>query len=226
MVKSIKYLGYRIDSEGLHPLKEKVSAITEAPATKNVAELKAYLGLLTYYSKFLPNRSTALGPLYQLLKKNVAWSWTKKEMEAFQASKDLLTSSQLLVHFDPTLPLILACDASPYGIGAVLAHRMPDGQERPIGFASRTLTKSEQNYAQLERKGLACVFGVRKFHAHLFGHSFQLITDHQPLLTLLSEHKPTSPLASARIRRWSLLLASYDYNIVYRRTHAHGNAKL
>ena len=66
MVKSIKYLGYRIDSEGLHPLKalkEKVSAITEAPAPKNVAELKAYLGLLTYYSKFLPNRSTALGPL-------------------------------------------------------------------------------------------------------------------------------------------------------------------
>ena len=71
MVKSIKYLVYRIDTEGLHPLKEKVSAITEAPAPKNVAELKAYLGL------------TALGPLYQLLKKNVAWSWVKKEMEAF-----------------------------------------------------------------------------------------------------------------------------------------------
>ena len=82
MVKSIKYLVYRIDTEGLHPLKEKVSAITEAPAPKNVAELKAYLGLFTYYSKFLPNMSTALGPLYQLLKKNVAWSWAKKEMEA------------------------------------------------------------------------------------------------------------------------------------------------
>ena len=118
-------------------------------------------------------------------------------MKAFQASKDLLTSSQLLVHFDPTLPLILACDASPYGIGAVLAQRMPDGQERPIGFASSTLTKSKQNYAQLEHEGLACVFGVRKFHAYLLGHSFQLITDHQPLLTLLSEHKPMSPQASA-----------------------------
>ena len=92
MVKSTRYLGYRIETEGLHPLKEKVSAITEAPAPKNVAELKAYLGLLTY-SKFLPNR-----------------------MEAFQASKDLLTSSQLLVHFDPTLPIILAYDASPYAM--------------------------------------------------------------------------------------------------------------
>ena len=132
----------------------------------------------------------------------------------------------MLVYFDPTLPLILACDASPYGIGAVLAHRMPGGQERPIGFASRTLTKSEQNCAQLEHEGLACVFGVRKFHAYLFGHSFHLITDHQPLLTLLSEHKPTSPQASARIRRWSLLLASYQYNIVYRRTHAHGTPML
>ena len=65
------------------------------------------------------------------------------------------------------------------------------------GFASSTLTKSIQNYAQLEREGLACVFGMRKFHAYLFGHSFQLITDHRPLLTLLSEHKPTSPQASA-----------------------------
>ncbi len=84
--------------------------------------------------------------------------------EAFQKSKDLLTLSSLLVHFDPTLPLILACDVSSYGVGAVQAHRMPDGQERPLGFSSRTLSHAEQNYAQLEREGLACVFGVKKVH--------------------------------------------------------------
>ncbi len=101
MVNSITYLGHKINAEGLHSPEEKVSAITEAPAPNSVVELKAYLGLLTYYSRFLPCISTVLAPLYKLLKKNASWAWTETEDEAFQKSKDLLTLSSLLVHFDP-----------------------------------------------------------------------------------------------------------------------------
>lgn len=197
MAPSVTYLGHKVSAEGVHPLPKKVEAITNAPSPTSVGELKAYLGLLTYYGRFLPNASTTLAPLYRLLKKDCPWKWKSEEEKAFKASKDLLTSSQLLVHFDPTLKLILACDASAYGVGAVLAHQMPDGSERPIAYASRTLTKAESNYSQLEKEGLACIFGVKKFRTYLFGHAFDLVTDHKPLLALLSEHKASLPQASA-----------------------------
>ena len=115
---------------------------------------------------------------------------------AFEASKELLTSAPLLVHFNPELELTLACDASAYGIGAVLSHKMPDGSEKPIGFASRSLSETEKKYPQIEKEGLACVFGVKKFHPYLYGHHFNLITDHKPLLTLFNESRAVPPQAS------------------------------
>ena len=217
-------MGYRIDSEGLHPTEQKLKAVQLAPEPTDVTELKAYIGLLTYYGRFLPHRPSVLAPLYVLLQTDTPWRWTPTKQEAFNRSKELLTSSTVVVHFNPELPIILACDASAYGMGAVLAHKMPDGSERPVGFASRTLSKAEKGYSQIEKEGLSCVFGVTKFHAYLMGRHFTLITDHKPLLGLLNENKPIPSHASARIQRWALTLAAYEYALVSRRTNAHGNA--
>ena len=115
--------------------------------------------------QFLPNMADMLAPLYTLLRKDIEWRWSKDEQKAFESSKSVLTTDTLLVHFNPDLPLILMCDPSSYGIGAVLAHRMPDDKERPIGYASRSLSKAERNYSQIEREALALVFGV-KFFTH------------------------------------------------------------
>ena len=101
---------------------------------------------------------------------------------------------------------------------------MPDGSEKPIGYTSRTLTPAERNYSQLEKEGLSCVYGIKYFHDYLFGHRFELITDHKPLLGLLKEDRPTSSQASARIKRWSLFLSSYEYSLTFRNTTAHANA--
>ena len=152
------------------------------------------------------------------------WKWSSEQDKAFEKSKELLTSSRLLVHFNPKLPLLLACDASAYGIGAVLAHKISDGSEKPIGYASLTLNSTEQNYSQLEKEGLSCIFVIKWFYSYLFGHPFALITDHKPLQGLFDGQKPTSPQASARIRRWSLYLSMFEYTLKFRNTTAHANA--
>ena len=102
----------------------------------------------------------------------------------------------------------------------------PDAKwgKHPIRYASRSLLKAERKYPQLEKEDLACIFGVKRFHSYLFGHHFHLITDHKPLLALVNEHRSTSPQASARIRRWSLFLSSYEYSLSFRDTQSHSNA--
>ena len=138
----------------------------------------------------------------------------------------MITSEQVLTHYDPSLPLQLACDASPVGIGAVLSHVMTDGTKRPIAFASRTLTKTEQKYALIDKEAFSIVWGggVKKFHVFLFGRSFTLFTDHQPLTSIFHLRKRIPIATAARLQCYALFLAGYDYTIEYRNTKVHSNA--
>ncbi|XP_051782565.1 uncharacterized protein K02A2.6-like [Erpetoichthys calabaricus] len=222
--ESVEYLGHIIDVAGLHKSPEKVRAIVEAPAPQEVSQLRSFLGMLNYYGRFIPDLSTILKALNELLNKEKQWQWTSACESAFQEAKLLLVSQDVLTHYHPELPLRLACDASPYGVGAVLSHVMPDGKEKPIAYASRTLSKAEQNYAQIEREALAIVFGVRKFHHYLYGNKFTLLTDHRPLTSILSPSKSTPSMAAARMQRWAFLLSAHDYTIQYRKGALHANA--
>ena len=212
----MEYLGHHISADGLRPTKSKVRAISDAPAPQDVSQLRSFLGLVNYYGKFLPHLSHTLAPLYRLLEKKTHWTWGQVHKEAFRKVKTELISPCVLVHYDPEKPLTLACHAPPYGIGAVLAHKMEDGTEKPIAFASRSLAAAEKKYAQLEKEGLAIIFGVKKFNDFLLGRKFTISSDHKPLQHLFSESRPVPPLASARIQRWALTLGAYDYSIAYR----------
>lgn len=122
------------------------------------------MGLINYYRRFLPNLASVLQPLNQLLEKNRKWCWTRHCGEAFREAKQLITSELVLTYYDPELPVKLACDASPYGLGAVLSHVLSDGSEKPVAFASRTLNSAENNYSQIDKEALALVWGVKKKH--------------------------------------------------------------
>ena len=129
--RGLEFLGHWIDVQGIRPLPQKMDAIVDAKSPTNVTELKSYLGLLNYYGKFVPDLATILHPLHDLLQKDAPWKWTKECERAFVRSNEQLQGSPLLVHYDLKKPLRLACDASPYGLGAVISHVMENDEERP-----------------------------------------------------------------------------------------------
>ena len=135
---------------------------------KNVSELKSLLGLINCYHSHFKNVVSVLEPLLKFLRKDVRWKWGVDQDDAFRKTKEMLSDSNLLVHYDKNKSLVLlACDASPYGLGAVLLHVMNDGSDRPTTFACCTLKKAEQNYFQIEKEGLAIVYAVKKFHQYV-----------------------------------------------------------
>ena len=224
MCEAVEYLGHRVDAEGLHTLDTKVTAVLEAPSPQDVQELRSFLGLIHYYGKFLPSLSTLLHPLNNLLKAGNKWEWSTDCETALTEAKKLLASAPVLAHYNPSLQIRLAGDASAYGIGAVISHVFDDGTERPVAYASRTLTSAERNYSQLEKEALSLIFGVQKFHQYLYGRSFVLITDHKPLTTILGPKRGIPPLAAARLQRWAYTLSAYSYSIEFRPTKQHANA--
>ena len=215
MLDEVTYLGHKVTSQGVHTTDEKVRAVVDAPAPQDVSQLKSYLGLLTYYHRFLPNLSTEAAPLYLLLKEGQAWEWKLAQERAFQRTKRLLVDAPVLAHYDVNAPLVVSADASPYGVGAVLSIVDEHGQERPVAFASRSLAPAEKNYSQLEKEALAVIFGVKKFHQFVFGRSFQVKTDHKPLLGLLGSGKPLPDVVSPRVLRWRMTLQAYQCQLVY-----------
>ena len=142
-----------------------------------MSELRSFLGIINYY-KFLSKLSTTLTLLYHLLKKGVRWHWKSQHAKAFAKAKRALQGDTLLVHYDRTHPLVLAHDASPYSLRAALSHIMNGEQECPVAYASGTLTATEKNDSQLERKALGVVFAVQKFHNYMYGRHFIIESDH------------------------------------------------
>ncbi|EYB94088.1 hypothetical protein Y032_0175g486 [Ancylostoma ceylanicum] len=224
MMSEIRYLGDIIDKDGRRPDPEKIRAITEMPPPKDVVQLRSFLGMVNYYGVFIKDMRQLRAPLDALLKKNTPFKWSPDCQHAFEKAKEVLASPLLLTHFDPKLELIVAADASDYGIGAVIMHRFADGTEKAICHASRNLTDAEKKYGQIEKEGLALVYAVRKFHRYLLGRHFTLLTDHEPLLAIFGSKKGLPTYSANRLLRWSLILRGYDFTIEYRKTANFGQA--
>ena len=134
-----------------------------------MSELRSFLGMLAALTNFIPKLSTLAHPLYELLG-NKPWKWSPSCDKAFCDVKCALTSETVLTHYNPSLPVELAVDASPYGLGAVIMHELPNGDRRPMACASRTLNEHEKRYGQIDKEALAIIFGLKRFHIYLYGH--------------------------------------------------------
>lgn len=224
LANEIEYCGYKIDRFGIHKVPNKVEAIVNMPEPTNKDEVRSYIGLVNYYGRFFQNLSTILYPLNNLLKDHVKFVWSKECKIAFNTVRMQIKKEVHLVHYDPKLPLLLATDASPVGVGAVLSHIYPDGTEKPIQFASQTLSPVQQRYTQIDREAYAIIFGIRKFYQYVYARKFILITDNRPLTQILSPSKGLPTLSATRMQHYAIFMQSFDYEIRYRKSADHSNA--
>ena len=204
----VSYVGHVLTSEGVKPDFEKVRAVQEMEAPRNVSELQTFMGFITYLAKFLPNLSEVSAPLRSLLQKEVEWHWDSEQENSFVALKKLVTNAPVLSYYDPKKPLVLTVDASSKGLGAAVVQ-----EGRPIAYASRALTSSQQNYAQIEKEALAIAFGCAKFHQYIIGRTVKVESYHKPLQSIFRKPLYQAP---ARLQSILLTLQRYDLEVEYK----------
>lgn len=207
----IHYLGHVIDRNGLHMNHEKVIDIQQIKYPKNVKELQSFLGMVNFYRRFIPGIATLLSPLYELLRADSKFVWDHSCSKSMDELKNILMSENCLAHYNPDERLKLIVDASPVGVGAILMQIDAKNVDKPIEFASRTLSQAEKNYSQLDREAVAIYFGVKKFHQYLYGRHFILVTDNKPLQHILSPKKGIPQMASNRLQRIALFFVRLQF---------------
>ena len=215
---SLKYLGHIISSEGVQTDPAKIQTIKEWPKPINTEEVQRFLGLCTYYRRFVKDFSKIASPLYKLTQKNVEFRWNSECEAAFSLLKTELVNAPVLKYPDFTKPFILDTDASEMGIGAVLSQNI-DGREYVVAYGSRALLKSEKNYCVTRKELLALVYFIKYFKHFLYGNEFVVRTDHKALKWLYNFKEPEGQLA-----RWLTSLAEYTFEIVHREGRKHSNA--
>ena len=210
----ITFLGHVISKEGVQIDPAKTEAIKKMPKPENVAELRRFLGLVNFVRKFSPGLADKSRPLRELLKKDIQWTWDSTQEQAFQEIKQALSAPPVLAHYSTNLPTKVSADASSYGLGAVLLQKKEGEEWRPVFYASRSMTATEQRYAQVEKEALASTWACEKFADYLIGlPTFIIETDHRPLLALL--HTKQIDELSPRIQRFRMRLMRYRYTITY-----------
>ncbi len=214
-VNEVRYLGHVIDRQGLKPSKEKIKAINEFANPQNVTELKSFIGLVNYCSKFLEGLNCKSAILFKLLKKDIPYVWTLEHEKVFKELKSEMIKEPFLVHYDSSKAIVITADACDAGIAGTLAHVI-DGFERPVFHVSRTLSEAERKYPILHREALALVFAFEKFYKYIFGRHVNAFTDHQPLLGIYGNNRKHSPVMINRLQRYGVRLGIFDFDLHYR----------
>ncbi|XP_062558191.1 uncharacterized protein K02A2.6-like [Armigeres subalbatus] len=206
---SVPFFGHVLTDNGVQPDSAKISAVLNIPTPKNKKELMTFLGLTTYLGKFLPKLADISAPLRKLTRDKVEFNWSDEAEHSFQQIKRLATQTPILRYYDASEELIIQCDASKLGVGCALLQK-----GRPVAYASRTLTKTESNYAPIERECLAIVFACKRFDQYIAGRQAVVESDHKPLEEIFKKPITDAPL---RLQRMRMSLQRYDITVRYKR---------
>ena len=217
----VPYLGYVISKTGIRPDPAKTDKVRNFPTPTDPTSVRSFVGLASYYRRFVPQFASVAAPLHRLTKKDVAFEWSSECEAAFSKLKSLLTEAPVLVYprFGKGEHFLLETDASGVGLGAVLSQQQSDGRYHPIAYASRSLQPSEKNYAISELETLAIVWAVKYFRPYLLGYPCTVLTDHAACVSLLNTPRPSSKLA-----RWAMTLQEMDLSIKHRSGHTNASA--
>ena len=207
----LKFLGYIVTKDGIQTDPEKIKKIIEYPIPNSITQVRSFLGIASYYRRFIKNFAAIARPLHDQTKSKKKIPWTQATTESFEKLKQLLTTAPVLSRPDFDKEFILVTDASKMGLGCVLTQLDEDGKEHPIVFASRGLRPNETNYAPTKLECLAVIWAVKLFRPYLLGKKFTIITDHSALTGLFKTPNPTGIIA-----RWIVILSEYEFDIKYR----------
>ena len=209
----ITFLGQIIDSSGILPDPNKVSAIKNVGIPKNISDVRRFLGMTNQLNKFIPNLADETKVLRDLLCKKNSWMWERPQQEAFDKIKRLLSSPPVLALYDPNANTIVSADASSYGLGAVLLQEQENGDIKPISYVSRSMSPTEERYAQIEKEALAFTWACERFSDFLIGLKFTIQTDHKPLIPLFSTKRLEE--LPIRVQRFRMRMMRFDFSIAY-----------
>lgn len=206
---SLKYLGYIVDKHGLRTDPDKIACIADYQLPKTLKELRRFIGMTSYYRRFIDKFANIIAPLHDLTKKRTRTiKWTAPAVEAFENLKSAMIQAPVLVTPDFNKKFIIQCDASDKAVGAVLVQKDEEGEDKPISFVSRKLRGAEINYTTTEKECLAIVFAIEKFKQYVEGLQFEIITDHSALIWLLKQKD-----LRGRLARWVLMLQQFDFEV-------------
>ena len=214
-----KFLGFIVSKDGIKANPEAVATVKNFPTPRNLRGVRSFIGLCSYYRRFIKGFATIAGPLNDLMCKTTRWHWNKAQAKAFDQLKQALTSAPVLAFPDLNKGYTLYTDASNYGLGAVLEQEGDDGQSHVIGYASRSLAAAEKKYSPTHKEALAVVWAVNKFRTYIYGRHVKIVTDHLALQYL---HKVKD--TTGQLHRWSMALQEYDHQIEFRPGLKHINA--
>lgn len=219
-VDSIMFLGHIISSKGIQLDPQRILDVKNFPIPRNVTDVRSFYGLCSYNRKFIRNFAEIAKPLTPLMGKPSEFIWSTEAQIAFEKLRDAITSTPVLVHFNPEASHELRTDASSYALGAVLYQKhVLDEQTGVVLYFSKSLNKSQRNGSATERELLAAYLAIKKLSHYLLGRKFKLVTDHSALSLLRNHKDPHNKFA-----RWVAELQGYDFEVVYKRGCNHIDA--